>query len=297
MVSEDWNTQAEYLLNVRNKNPWYNEDYLNFLFTNVWKLTQKPCRVLEVGCGTGNVPLWLLPFLAQGSEYTGIDTGEALLAEAEKTFKKSPYKVKFQQGSAYSLDFPDDSFDLVLTRAVLMHLEKPQQALKEMVRVTRSGGTVLSCEACRNGFAALFYIDEVDEIANSPLTTFQRENQVIKERTGIDYNIGMKLPVLFHQNGLQKIDCRFNDRISFILPPDLTPQMTRLYESLCKEGFGRLDEKQTAEWKQRLMQNGVAGEEADGVIAHFKQVDFEGNGKKYHTVYPHLYILCRGTKP
>jgi SAM-dependent methyltransferase len=297
MVSEHWNTQVEYLLNARRKNPWYNEDYLDFLFTHVWKLTRKPCRVLEVGCGTGNVPLWLLSLLPRGTEYTGIDTGEALLAEAEKTFRESPFKVTFQQGSAYNLDFTDDSFDLVLTRAVLMHLERPLQAIKEMVRVTRSGGTVLSCEACRNGFAALFYIDEVDEIANSPLAAFQRENQVTKERTGIDYNIGMKLPVLFHQNGLREIDCRFNDRISFILPPDLTPQMTNLYETLCKEGFGCLDEKQTTEWKKRLMQNGVAEEEADRIIVHYKEVDFEGNGKKYHTVYPHLYIFCRGIKP
>ena len=73
--------------------------------------------------------------------------------------------------------------------------------------------------------------------------------------------------------------------------------MTRLYESLCKEGFGRLDEKQTTEWKKRLMQNGVAEEEVDRIIAHYKEVDFEGNGKKYHTVYPHLYIFCRGIKP
>jgi SAM-dependent methyltransferase len=297
MVSEHWNTQVEYLLNARTKNPWYNEDYLGFLLSNVWKLTQKPCRVLEVGCGTGNVPLWLLPLLPRGTEYTGIDTGEALLAEAEKTFRESPFKVTFQQGSAYNLDFPDDSFDLVMTRAVLMHLERPQLAIKEMVRVTYSGGTVLSFEACRNGFTALFYIAEVDETANSPLAAVQRENQVIKERTGIDYNIGMKLPVLFHQNGLHEIDCRFNDRISFILPPDLTPLMINLYESMCKEGFGRLDEKQTAEWKKRLMQNGVAEEEAEQTIAHFKEVDFEGNGKKYHTVYPHLYILCRGIKP
>jgi ubiquinone/menaquinone biosynthesis C-methylase UbiE len=110
MSSEDWNTQVAYLLDVRHKNPWSNEDYLNFLFFDVWKLNMKPCRILEIGCGIGNVPLWMLPHFPAGTSYTGIDPAETLLAEAERTFRDLHFNVKFIKGSAYELDFPDNTF-------------------------------------------------------------------------------------------------------------------------------------------------------------------------------------------
>jgi SAM-dependent methyltransferase len=297
MTAEDWNTQVDYLLDARRKNSWFNENYLNFLFFDVWKMNRKPCRILEVGCGTGNVPFWLLPHFPVGTQYTGIDNAETLLEEAEKTFKDSPFNMNFIKGNASELDFPDNTFDIVLTRAVLMHLEKPLQTVHEMVRVTRPGGAVVSCEASRNGWYALFNIAEVDEMANIPQGMIQRTNQGIKERTGIDYNIGMKLPVIFHQNGLKEIECRFNDRISCILPPDLTPEMVNMYEWMCRTGFGALDDKHASEWKQRLLRDGATEEEADREIARFQHVDFAGKGETYHTVYPQLFVFCRGIKP
>jgi SAM-dependent methyltransferase len=298
MCAEDWNTQVEYLLDARQRNSWFNEDYLNFLFFDVWKLNRKPCRILEVGCGTGNVPLWLLPHFPAGTQYTGIDNAEKLLEEAKTTFNGSPFNVNFLKGNARQLDFPGNSFDIVLTRAVLMHLEEPLQAVQEMVRVTRPGGAVVSCEASRNGWYALFNIAEADEIANIPLGMIQRTNQTIKERSGIDYNIGMKLPVIFHQNGLKEIECRFNDRISCILPPDLTPEMINMYEWMCRYGgAGVLDKQRAVEWKQRLQRDGATEEEAAKEIGRYQRVDFAGKGKTYHTVYPHIFVFCRGIKP
>jgi hypothetical protein len=135
-------------------------------------------------------------------------------------------------------------------------------------------------------------------IANLPLSMVQKTNQGIKERTGIDYNIGMKLPVIFHQNGLKEIEIRFNDRISCILPPDLTPEMENMYDWMCRYGgAGALDELKAAEWKQRLLRDGAAEEDADKEIARYQQTDFAGKGKNYHTVYPHIYTFCRGIKP
>ncbi len=298
MGAEDWNNEVAYLRDARERNSWFNEDYLNFLFFDVWELNRKPCRILEVGCGIGNVPYWLLPHFPAGTQYTGIDNAERLLKEAKNSFENSPFEVSFLKGNASELDFPDETFDIVLTRAVLMHLEEPLKTVKEMVRVTRSGGMVISCEASRNGWYALFNIAEADEMANIPLGMIQRTNQTIKERTGIDYNIGMKLTVIFHQSGLKQIDCRFNDRISCILPPDLTPEMENMYEWMCRYGgAGKLDEQKATNWKQCLLRDGATEVEADREIARYQQVDFAGKGKTYHTVYPHIFVFCRGIKP
>ena len=95
MGLENWNTKAEYLLRARKQDLAYNDDYRKHLFFDVWKINAKSCRILEVGCGTGNQPFWLLPHFPEGTEYTGIDTADALLTEAKKTFTDSHYKTAF----------------------------------------------------------------------------------------------------------------------------------------------------------------------------------------------------------
>ena len=46
--------------------------------------------------------------------------------------------IDFRVGTLYSLDFPDKAFDVVICSEVLEHLEKPEMALKELQRVTKS---------------------------------------------------------------------------------------------------------------------------------------------------------------
>jgi SAM-dependent methyltransferase len=54
--------------------------------------------------------------------------------------------VTYVRGDAHHLDFPDATFDLAYTRYVLEHVADPRQVLREMRRVTRSGGRVAACE-------------------------------------------------------------------------------------------------------------------------------------------------------
>lgn len=99
-----------------------------------------PARVLEVGCGTGNVS----SFLAQkGYEVTGCEYYEEALALAWPGFKKV-------RGDASSLPFQDRSFDVVGLFDVIEHIEDDAVPLKEAFRVLRQGGavvvTVPACE-------------------------------------------------------------------------------------------------------------------------------------------------------
>jgi SAM-dependent methyltransferase len=96
-------------------------------------------RVLEVGIGTGR----LAARLAQvGYEMVGVDPSEAMLELARA---RAP-GVRTVRGSGTALPFPDRSFDLVLTVAVMHHIADASDvrgALFEMVRVARPGGRVL----------------------------------------------------------------------------------------------------------------------------------------------------------
>jgi ubiquinone/menaquinone biosynthesis C-methylase UbiE len=94
---------------------------------------------LDVGCGTGV----LAGRLAQaGYAMTGVDPSEGML----EVLRVHAPQVHAQAASGTALPFPDASFDLVLTVAVLHHIAAPDDvrgALAEMVRVARPGARVL----------------------------------------------------------------------------------------------------------------------------------------------------------
>jgi ubiquinone/menaquinone biosynthesis C-methylase UbiE len=96
-------------------------------------------EALDVGCGTG---LLASRLAAAGYEMTGVDPSEGML---EVLRARAP-KMRAVTASGTSLPFPDDSFDLVLTVAVLHHITDPddvRQTLGEMVRVARPSGRIL----------------------------------------------------------------------------------------------------------------------------------------------------------
>lgn len=103
-------------------------------------------HVIEVGCGSGV----FLPGLANriGSEgrVTAIDHSPALVDEAQKRMAGSTTKVSVQVADAYKLPFPTGSFDAAHCERVLMHLEDPSAAVREMARVVRPGGIVVAAE-------------------------------------------------------------------------------------------------------------------------------------------------------
>jgi 2-polyprenyl-3-methyl-5-hydroxy-6-metoxy-1,4-benzoquinol methylase len=93
----------------------------------------RPGRVLDVGCGEGVVTGWLAETLPAAA-VEGVDAGRAALAE----FRRRNPALTVREGDVYDLPHADASFDLVVSTEMLEHLERPQQALREMARV--SGG-------------------------------------------------------------------------------------------------------------------------------------------------------------
>ncbi len=95
-------------------------------------------RVLEVGCGTGGNACYLAN--KYGCTITGIDISEQMVKEARiRAEELGVENVSFQLGDAYNLDFPDESFDVVLTIFVSQFLD-PAKAYIEFNRVLIHGG-------------------------------------------------------------------------------------------------------------------------------------------------------------
>ncbi|ADG73290.1 Methyltransferase type 11 [Cellulomonas flavigena DSM 20109] len=98
-------------------------------------------RVLEIGCGTGNL-LLLAHGVAPGVVTTGLDPDAAALARAARKARRRGTDVRLDLGYADALPYPDASVDVVLSSLMLHHLpeEVKVAALREARRVLRPGG-------------------------------------------------------------------------------------------------------------------------------------------------------------
>jgi len=92
-------------------------------------------NILDVGCGEGYEINQI--YYLKNCPITGLDIGEKEIEQAKLDY---PH-INFIQGSSYDLPFEDNSYDLVVSCEMLEHLDHPEQALKEIKRV--SNGYVL----------------------------------------------------------------------------------------------------------------------------------------------------------
>jgi SAM-dependent methyltransferase len=96
--------------------------------------SERPRRVLEVGCGEGIV-LAALAARLPDARFDGLELDDTALEHARA---RCP-GARLVRGDACALPFEDRSFDLVICLEVLEHLPEPGRALRELKRVARSG--------------------------------------------------------------------------------------------------------------------------------------------------------------
>ncbi|ODV80039.1 S-adenosyl-L-methionine-dependent methyltransferase [Suhomyces tanzawaensis NRRL Y-17324] len=100
-------------------------------------------KILDVGSGPGTITIDYGKYVPDGSVIGVEPTSELIeVANSKKVEAGNPQNVSFQLGSIYKLPFEDNSFDLVVAHQVVVHLEDPVAALKELRRVTKSNGYV-----------------------------------------------------------------------------------------------------------------------------------------------------------
>jgi ubiquinone/menaquinone biosynthesis C-methylase UbiE len=98
-------------------------------------------KLLDVGCGPGHVACGLAE---RGFHVTGVDRSRSLLRIARRLASRlsSHQRVAFRHSSSDRLPFPDATFDLTYATGVIYWVEHLAATLREIVRVTRPGGSV-----------------------------------------------------------------------------------------------------------------------------------------------------------
>jgi ubiquinone/menaquinone biosynthesis C-methylase UbiE len=100
-------------------------------------------RVLEIGCGTGNLSL-LVKRMKPRLEVTGLDPDPKALARAGRKARAAGLALQLDRGFADQLPYPDGSFDRVLSALMFHHLDAGLRvaSLREVLRVLRPGGSL-----------------------------------------------------------------------------------------------------------------------------------------------------------
>lgn len=109
-----------------------------FLINNFYKQllgiakSLSPYSILDVGSGEG-FTLAQLQGEKIGNKLEGLEYSE----EAIKLGKQMFPELNLRQGDIYHMPYADNAFDLIICSEVLEHLENPDQALQELIRVSK----------------------------------------------------------------------------------------------------------------------------------------------------------------
>ncbi len=99
-------------------------------------------RVLDVGCGAGDVSMLLADLVGQGGSVIGVDMNPAILELARsRVAEAGRTNVTFVESDLADVRL-DDQVDALAGRLILMHLREPAATVRGLSGLVRSGGVV-----------------------------------------------------------------------------------------------------------------------------------------------------------
>ena len=179
--------------------------------SNLLPLLRPGLRVLDAGCGTGAITAGIAERVAPGGNVTGIDTGEALIAQAQQQFAGAP-GLQFEVADIHTFATAE-KFDLITSARVLQWLPDPLQTLRCMRALLRPGGIV----------SILDYNHEKISWAPAPPASMRRFYDAFlqwRKDAGFDNGIADRLVHLFREAGFTQISTQSCHEISLAGSPE-----------------------------------------------------------------------------
>ncbi len=181
-------------------------------------------KVLDVGCGPASDTLELGTFVGAQGQAWGVDRDPAMVEEADSRAREAGMAgwVKHERAESNALPFAADTFDACRSERLFQHLLDPAATLKEMVRVTRSGGRIVvldtdwgtaSTDTAENDVERRLARVHADMVANNGYA-------------------GRQLYRLFKQQGIVdvqiEVHCNWSTSYAFTREATLLPEVERI---------------------------------------------------------------------
>jgi ubiquinone/menaquinone biosynthesis C-methylase UbiE len=202
-------------------------------------------RVLDVGCGAGTDTVALAGLVGPAGRVVGIDIDGEMVGQAEGRAHESGVeaRVEHRQGDAAALPFEAGEFQASRSERLFQHLVHPEQALAEMVRVTRPGGRIVVLESDYGSLS--FDTDETD--IERRLCRFIAEKEV---QSGY---AGRRLLRLFRQQALTGVEIEVLPVPLLSYPLCRQAMLLDRFEREAQEA-GVLAPEEIARWRSSLEQ-------------------------------------------
>ena len=286
---------------------WWNRDFLD-LMARRWRLNEAS-SLADIGCGRCHWSRLLYPYLRAPARLVGVDREPKWVAEAAQYFRQEfPHLaldlLSFVQGDATKLPLPDNSFDVVTCQTVLMHLARPMDALREMVRILRPGGLLVCVEPNNLWGYMVFTSLTAAEPVEVLVRRFEFWLRYHRGKTAAgegDHTIGDLLPGYFAQAGLAEIAVQQSDRAAALFPPYSAPaQQAVIAQERASQSAG--SDAWNREAVCRCVLDGGGTEEffdrAFGeLLVKFASEQRAIDAGTFHTANGNMFYLVSGRKP
>ncbi len=141
-------------------------------------------RVADLGCGVGMVTQLLAELVGPDGEVVGVDFSPAQIKQARGLLPTNLTNVTFVEASATDTELARESFDLVYSRFLLIHLADPELALREMYDLLKPNGIFV----CEDGD-----LTTAGSEPASKLEAFSNLFGRLGPMWGVDYKLGSRL--------------------------------------------------------------------------------------------------------
>lgn len=98
------------------------------------------CKILELGCGPGDLWLENMARIPPGWQITLSDFSAGMLAQTRQLLQDQPHAFAFELMNAQSIPYEQDYFEAVIANHMLYHVPDRARALSEIRRVLKPGG-------------------------------------------------------------------------------------------------------------------------------------------------------------
>jgi uncharacterized protein (TIGR03086 family) len=155
---------------------------------------ERGMRVLDIGCGPGDVSLIAARLVGPTGRVIGIDASPDIVALArQRAAENSAITVSFEHSTVDDIT-PDEPVDAVIGRLILMHLPEPVAALRRLATLVRPGGVIAFCDFDITAARSVPWLPTWQTAAEAIASAFRG--------AGLDPQFGTTLHRLFRHAGL-----------------------------------------------------------------------------------------------